>query len=85
MTIKRILYGIVKNGEEILVGAKGNMRFVPFGKVKARNQIRMYESAEKAQASIRDSWYLPELIGKDDKITIEAFEETLEMRDGGVK
>ncbi len=52
---------------------------MPFGEVTARNQIRLYESEAKAQASIRDSCYLPELVGADDRITVERFDETLDQ------
>ena len=82
MTIRRILYGIVKNGEEILVGTKSEKKFLPFGKVKARNKICLYESEAKAMASVRDSVYLPGLMaGKSDRITVQAFEETLEAKE----
>ena len=81
MEIRRILYGIVRNGDEILVGTKSEKKFLPFGKVKARNKICLYESEAKAMASVRFWVYLPGLMaGKNDRITVQAFEETLEAK-----
>lgn len=69
-------YGIVTDDDEILVGEKVYMRFVPFGEVTQRDKIVLYESLKKAQAALNSSWYFED-IARGKKYHIVPIEETL--------
>ena len=76
MRIRRLQYGIVTDDDEILVGEKVYMRFVPFGEVTKRDKIVLYESLKKAQAALDNSWYF-ERIARGKAFRIIPIEETL--------
>lgn len=69
-------YGIVTDDDEILVGEKVYMRFVPFGEVTQRDKIVLYESLKKAQAALNSSWYF-DRITRGKQYRIIPIEETL--------
>jgi len=75
MYIKRKLYGVVTEDGKILVGNKITLRFIPFGEVKARDNVVLYESLKKAYSALNSSAYFDSL--KKEKYDIIPIEETL--------
>lgn len=76
MRIRRLQYGVVTDDDEILVGEKVYMRFVPFGEVTQRDKIVLYESLKKAQAALNSSWYFESAV-RGKAFRIIPVEETL--------
>lgn len=77
-TIKRTMWGVVSEDNEILAGEKISLRFVPIDCVSKRDMLVLYGSKATAESALNFSWYFDKLV-RHKKYRIVPVTETFEI------